>query len=93
MTFINPQGENAIDFPCSYCWRAYYEETFYRRYLPSIEPPAEEQPKAEEYVVEHRIIKTHDKQLTQKANELEGAIKYLLEKQKKPRQGSYFLKK
>ena len=32
------QGEGAIDFPCSYIWRAYYEETLYGRYLPPIEP-------------------------------------------------------
>lgn len=31
--------ENAIDFPCSFSWRAYYQETFYGEYLPSIEPP------------------------------------------------------
>jgi len=31
-------GENAIDFPCSYSWRSYYQETFYGEYLPRIEP-------------------------------------------------------
>jgi len=92
MTFINPQGENAIDFPCSYCWRAYYEETFYGRYLPSIEPLAEE-PEIKE-IIEHRVIKTHDKQLTRKVLDNEGAIKYILGKLKERRitKGNVLLK-
>lgn len=30
--------ENAIDFACSYLWRAYYQETFYGEHLPPLEP-------------------------------------------------------
>jgi len=37
----NPPGENAIDFPCSYAWRSYYQEILYGEYLPSIELPKE----------------------------------------------------
>lgn len=34
-----PIDENYIDFPCSYTWRAFYEESLYGRNLPPIEPP------------------------------------------------------
>lgn len=30
--------DNLIDFPCSYSWRAYYQETIYGEYLPALEP-------------------------------------------------------
>lgn len=33
------QNLNLIDYPCSYSWRAYYQETMYGEYLPALEPP------------------------------------------------------
>ena len=38
---MNRNDPNLIDFPCSYSWRAYYQETFYGETLPSLEPKPE----------------------------------------------------
>ena len=78
-------NEDAFDFPVAYCWRAYYREIMYGEHLPSIEPPREASPLLNQQVIEHRVIKTHDRQLTRKVNDLEGAVKYLLDKKDKPR--------
>ena len=76
------QNEDAFDFPMAYCWRAYYRETVYGEYLPLLEPPNEPRPIVNQQVIEHRVIKTHDRELTRKVLDHEGSIKYLLEKQK-----------
>ena len=38
---MNRNDPNLIDFPCSYSWRAYYQETFYGETLPRLEPKLE----------------------------------------------------
>lgn len=77
--------DDPIDFPCSYAWRSYYRETMYGEYMPRLESESKE-PSEPPEVIDYRVIKIHDKQLTRKVNDLEGAVKYLLaEKQKKHR--------
>ena len=78
--WLGPAGKNAIDFPCSYSFRAYYEETFYGRYLPSIEPPQHTTGELNE-----RIIKleepTMKSGLTYKElQQIKGEITYLMNK-------------
>lgn len=71
-----------------------FAESYQRRgYLPAIEPRQTEPAKTEaSQVIEYRVIKTHDRQLTRKVLENERAIKYLLGKQKKPKKQPYYLK-
>ena len=80
---------NLFDFPCSPTYRG-YEAELNGEYLPHID--MEEKPPQDVEVIEYRMIKTHDRQLTRKVLDNENAIKYLLDKQagkgKKP--SSYF---
>lgn len=85
--------ENAFDFPCSYAYRAFYQEMMYGEYLPSIEPNELILQDRQSPVTEYRVVKVHDKQLTRKVNDLEGIIKYLLKKEEdkqKRHRGKYF---
>ena len=60
-----------IDFPCSYSWRSFYEETLYGRYLPSIELPQEE-PKVEHITRVTTVIGGNTMQLLNRIVALEN---------------------
>ena len=75
---------NAIDFPCSYSWRAYYEETFYGRYLPTIDMPIKEP----EPIVQTRIVMNLDAKAMELQNRI-VALENKLHSDKKKRFNKY----
>ena len=73
--------ENAIDFGCSYSYRAFYEETLYGRYLLPLEPlPRQRQVIPIIKQVIHLGINPETLELDKRLNEAEGAIKFLRNK-------------
>lgn len=64
-----------FDFPCSYVWRAYYEETIYGRYLPALEVqdfPEKTEP--------HFVDTEWTKRQWDKLNQLKGEVRHLSSK-------------
>lgn len=60
---------NLFDFPCSYSWRAYYEETMYGRYLPALDPEVPERDPVE-VVVKHIYVHEYPKIKQEQGEEL-----------------------
>ena len=85
--------EDPVDFPCSYSFRAYYRETMFGEVLPDIE---QKETMPQDIEVRHTYFHVdNSRRITAKLNALDGAVKYLLEKEKqkggkKKYQGSYF---
>ena len=78
--------DNAIDYPTSYPWLAYYQETMYNEYLPRVEPP-EPQPTTSQEIwrgsqwdrlqqLEGRIIHTENEIKEMRAKKTKGKSKY-----------------
>ena len=68
---IGPEG---FDFPCSYVWRAYYEETVFGRYLPALEPK-ELPPEAD------KVEPQWAKRQWSIVNQLRGMVQFLYSKE------------
>ena len=83
--WLGPAGKNVIDFPCSYSWRAYYQETFYGEYLPHIDMQETPPQDVEIRYIHHNVNDT--RRVFAKLNALDGAIKYLLKDKEKQKGG------
>ena len=85
--WLGPAGKNAFDFPMAYCWRAYYQETFYGEHLPYLEPEQKPPQDIEVRYIHHNVNDT--RRVFAKLNAVDRVVKYLLnkelEEQKQPR--------
>lgn len=67
-----------FDFACSYAWRAYYEETIFGRYLPSLEPK-------EESIKSEQLEESWNKRQWDTIKQLKAQVLFLSDKVNKMR--------